>query len=178
VHIPEQFDLGDLRLRRPRHGDAEAIFEYGSDPEVARYADWPVQTSIESIVALLEERAVRWQSGTEYSWVITESADNRAIGGITCRVDGVEAEIGYLLNRKFWGRGYATRVCKALVLWLESDSAIKKLWATCDTENIASIRVLEKSRFSREKLLEKHVARPNIGGGPRDAYLYSKVIRP
>ncbi len=176
--MPEQFDLGDLLLRRPRHDDAEAIFEYGSDPEVAHYADWPAQTSIESIVALLAERAVRWQSSTEYTWVITETADDRAIGGIICKVNGEEAEIGYLLNRKFWGRGYASRVCRALVLWLESVSAIKKLWATCDTENIASIRVLEKSGFSREKLLEKHVARPNIDGAPRDAFLYSLVIRP
>ena len=123
------------------------------------------------------ERAARWQGGTEYYWVITESADDRAIGGVICGVNGEEAEIGYLLNRKFWCRGYATRVCKALVLWLESNPVIKKIWATCDTENVASIRVLEKSGFRREKLLEKHVIRPNLGGGPRDAYLYSMVIR-
>lgn len=40
---PEVIDLRRLRLRRPQLSDASAIFEYASDPEVARYSDWPVK---------------------------------------------------------------------------------------------------------------------------------------
>ena len=46
---PEVIDLQRLHLRRPRLTDAAAIFEYASDPDVARYADWPISKSIESV---------------------------------------------------------------------------------------------------------------------------------
>lgn len=174
---PELFDLGDIRLRRPKPEDAEAIFEYGSDPEVARYADWPVQTSIEPIVELIEERKARWESYSEYYWVITESVSDRAIGGVSCRLEGDEAEIGYLLNRKRWGEGYATKAAGAVLTWLKSGQAVKKVRATCDTENLASVRVLEKLGMHRERVLERHSVRPALGVEPRDAYLYTIKFR-
>jgi len=51
VNPPETFHLQHIRLRRPALGDAQAIFEYGSDPAVAHFADWPVCTSLDQIVA-------------------------------------------------------------------------------------------------------------------------------
>jgi len=53
---PETVKLSTIHLRRPRISDAEAIFEYGSDPEVGRYADWPISTSVEPIIEFLRER--------------------------------------------------------------------------------------------------------------------------
>ena len=169
---PEQFDLGDIRLRRPRPADAEAIFEYGSDPEVARFADWPVQASIEPILELIEERKARWECGNEFYWVITEGGSDRALGGVSCKLKGDAAEIGYLLNRNHWGKGYATKSAMAVVQWLKSNPTITRIWATCDTENLASIRVLEKLGLHRERILKNHAVRPAIGTEKRDAYLY------
>jgi RimJ/RimL family protein N-acetyltransferase len=53
VNPPETFQLPRLRLRlrQPVPGDAQAIFEYGNDPAVAHFADWPVCTSLDQIVA-------------------------------------------------------------------------------------------------------------------------------
>lgn len=169
---PEKFDLGDIRLRRPRRSDAQAIFEYGSDPDVAHFADWPVQTSIEPIVELIEGREARWESGSEYYWVITEAGSDRAIGGVSCKLRGEAAEIGYLLNRKYCRKGYATKSANSVVQWLKSNPAITKAWATCDTENLESIRVLEKLGMHRERILERYAVRPAIGAEARDAYLY------
>jgi RimJ/RimL family protein N-acetyltransferase len=45
--VPESFSTTRLFLRRSKESDAPAIFEYGSDPEVARYADWPKLTSVD-----------------------------------------------------------------------------------------------------------------------------------
>lgn len=170
----ERVDLDDIRLRRPRPADAEAIFEYGSDPEVARYADWRVQTTIEPIVALIEERAARWKNGSEYYWVITETSSDRAIGGVSCRLDGDTAELGFILNRKHWGKGYATKAAGAILDWLKSNPAIRKVWATCDMENLASIRVLEKLGMHRKQIMKQYAVRPAIGTEARDAYLYEK----
>ena len=59
--------------------------------------------------------------------------------------------------------------------WLESESGIQRIWATCDVENLASARVLEKLGLVREGLLRRLTVRPNISELPRDAWMFSKV---
>jgi len=170
---PEVIDLEQFLLRRPRVSDAKAIFEYGSDPEVAYYADWPVRTNLQTLVESFQLRDSRWRSGEEFSWVITERHKNQAIGGITCSVNGDSAEIGFLISRFYWGRGIATTASEAVMNWLFSDPHLLKITATCDIENTRSIRVLEKLGFTLEDTLSHAIVRPQISNEPRDAYLYS-----
>jgi RimJ/RimL family protein N-acetyltransferase len=178
VDVPPVVELSTIRLRRPRITDAEAIFEYGSDPEVARYADWPRQTSVEPILESLKERENLWKRGDEYHWIVTLLKFDRAIGGISCMLNNSSAEIGYLLNRRYWGNGYATEGALAVTEWLLSQSSIFRVWATCDTENAASIRVLEKIGMQREGLLRSYSIRPGISEFPRDAYIYARIKGP
>lgn len=172
---PEIIDVQRIRLRRPRPSDAEAIFEYGSDPEVARYADWPIRTTIDPIVESLRERSAQWESGAEFYWVITLPTEDRAIGSVACRVVQHSAEFGFLLNRRCWGNGFATSASRAIVEWVLSVPSIWRVWATCDTENLASVRVLEKAGLSREGTLRRWAVRPNISSEPRDAFIYSRI---
>jgi RimJ/RimL family protein N-acetyltransferase len=44
LQAPEVFTTERLVLRRPRLSDAEAIFEYGSDPKVIHYMDYCPRT--------------------------------------------------------------------------------------------------------------------------------------
>lgn len=172
---PDIIDLARIRLRRPRMSDADAIFEYGSDLEVARYADWPVRTNIDSVIEMLSQRGERWNSGAEFSWVVTLPAEDRAIGTVSCFVAKNSAEFGFVLNRRFWCNGYATEASRAIVEWVFSVPSIWRLSVTCDTANVASARVLEKSGLSREGTLRRAIIRPNLSKEPRDAFLYSKV---
>ena len=173
-HPPEIFALGVIRLRRPVPSDAEAIFEYGSDPEVARYADWPVLTAMPS-AERIEGALARWDSGEEYRWMILPNGSERPVGAISCFVEGHAAEFGFLINRSFWGKGYATEAARAVAGWAMSQPSIWRLWATCDCENQASVRVLEKAGLSREGLLRRSKIRPNLSREPRDSYLYASV---
>jgi RimJ/RimL family protein N-acetyltransferase len=172
---PETFDLRRIRLRRPRLSDAEAIFEYGSDPEVARYADWPIRSTLDQILESLRQRSESWEKGVEFYWVITLPIKDRAIGGVSCCVVQHSVEFGFLLNRRYWRNGYATDASQAIVEWAFSVPTIWRVWATCDTENLASARVLEKAGLSREGTLRRWVVRPNLSSEPRDAFIYSKV---
>ena len=172
---PETFDLRRIRLRRPRLSDAEAIFEYGSDPEVARYADWPIRSTPDQILESLRQRSEFWEKGVEFYWVITLPIEDRAIGGVSCCVVQHSAEFGFLLNRRYWRNGYATDAAQAIVEWAFSVPTIWRVWATCDIENLASARVLEKAGLSREGTLRRWVVRPNLSSEPRDAFIYSKV---
>jgi RimJ/RimL family protein N-acetyltransferase len=154
--------------------DAAAVFEYASDPEVTRYAEWPMSTTVDSVRERLSGRAEQWQAGVEFHWAVTVP-DDRVIGAVACRVAEHSAEYGFVLNRLFWGNGYATEVSRAIVEWVFQVPSIWRLSATCDTQNLASARVLEKSGLSREGVLRRSIVRPNLSAIPRDAFLYSWV---
>ena len=175
AYPPEVIELERLRLRRPRLSDASAIFEYASDPEVAHYADWQISSDLESVTKLLRRRESAWEAGSEFYWVLTLLSQDQAIGGIACSISGHAAEFGFLLNRRFWSQGYATEASRAVVEWVFSVPSVWRLTATCDTENAASARVLEKVGLTREGTLRRAIVRPNLSNEPRDAFLYSKV---
>lgn len=172
MNPPETFELKNIRLRRPVVADAEAIFEYASDPAVVRYMDWPICSDLNGILQRLQNRATQWDSGLEFNWVITLLKEDRVIGGISCFISEESAEIGFLLNRRHWGMGLAIEAAGAVVAWAFSVPSIKKIWATCDTENLASVHALEKLGFAREAILPRSLVRPNISNEARDSYRY------
>jgi RimJ/RimL family protein N-acetyltransferase len=144
------------------------------DPEVTRYMIWNTHRTIDDARSFLSSCEARWQSGAEYFWVITECPKDEAIGGISYRLKGDSADFGYVLNRNHWRRGIATEAVRAVVSWICSMESIRRVWATCDVENIASARVLEKAGFIREDVLPASTVRPNISSEPRDTYLYAR----
>lgn len=172
LNTPELVTTPRLILRRPRLSDAAAIFEYGRDPVVIHYMDYPPRTHISEVEKSLEQHLARWNTA-DFSWVITIKPDDRPIGTIACSIENHAAEFGYLLNQKAWGMGYATEAATAIVQWAMSLPDVHRIWATCDTENLASARVLEKCGLTCEERLHAHRIRPNISPHPRDAFLYA-----
>jgi ribosomal-protein-alanine N-acetyltransferase len=84
---PEVISTKELVLRRPRMSDASDIFDnYAADPEVTRYVTWRPYTDRSEVAPFLQSRLARWDSGEEYSWVITRAEEDRVIGMIACRV--------------------------------------------------------------------------------------------
>jgi len=172
--VPDSFTTPRLYLRRPRHSDASAVFEYGSDPQVARYMDWPVLVDIQDAIMATERALRRWDSGEDYAWRLTVKPSDMPVGAVACSIDGQRAELGFVLSRQHWGKGYATEAARAVFDWLVSLETVQRIQATCDAENRASVRVLEKLGMSREGLLPGWAVRPNLPGRPlRDALLYS-----
>ncbi len=173
---PERIATPRLVLRRPTGADAVAKYEYSRDPDVARYMDWLPHASLDGAATLVESAASRWDSGEEYSWVITLKPSDLAIGSVACRVQGHAVEMGFVLSRDHWGRGYATEAARAVLEWAASFESVYRIWATCDAENAASARVLEKIGMSREGVLRRWAIRPNLAPGVlRDAFVYSWI---
>jgi ribosomal-protein-alanine N-acetyltransferase len=177
VQAPESFSTERLMFRRPRLTDAEAIFEYASDPQVVRYMDYPPRNSIHEVEQAVQEKPRQWAANS-FSWVIIIKPQDRPIGTISCWVDGHAAGFGYVLNRNDWGQGYGTEAARALVEWAISLPKIYRVWATCDAENLASARVLKKCSLVCEGKLRCYLVRPNISPLPRDALMYARVRAP
>jgi RimJ/RimL family protein N-acetyltransferase len=80
---------------------------------------------------------------------IVESREG-VVGIVKASVVGHRAQVGYVVDKTFWGRGFATAALRKLVSALEATSTLSRIWATCALDNPASARVLEKSGFVRE----------------------------
>lgn len=176
ISPPHVITTERLVLRRPTMADAPARFAYATDPEVARYMDWLPPASLGDLAARIAAAAAEWESGDEYSWTVTVKPSDRAVGGVACFLRGHAAELGFVLARECWGRGYAAEAAKSILEWAASVDTVFRVWATCDTENTASVRVLEKIGMSREGVLRRWAIRPNLDSKvPRDAFVYSWV---
>lgn len=55
------------------------------------------------------------------------------------------------------------------------DSKMKRFWTVCDTENLASARVMQKCGMQLEGILRRWRPSPNISSEPRDVFCYSIV---
>jgi RimJ/RimL family protein N-acetyltransferase len=172
---PYELETSRLLLRPPAKVDAAAIFEYGSDPEVTTYMDFVRLTSQEEAAQFVERCESRWLSGEESTWAIVHKTSNCLIGAIAIRAREADADFGYILNRRFWSQGYGTEATSAVVQWMLSVPTLMRIWATCDTENVRSARVLEKVGLSREGLVPGGTVRPNLSPIPRDSYIYAKA---
>ena len=71
-------------------------------------------------------------------------SDSQVAGFILKYETDSNAEIGYWIGRRFWGKGIASA---ALIAFLE-ELPMRPLHARAAKDNIASIRVLEKCGFS------------------------------
>jgi len=163
-----------LSLREFRLGDEPDIHDYASDPEVVRFMQWGPNTRDATRLVLrnwLKEQEVGIESTVTLA--IELKSEHRLIGAIRLSVKDERnrtADFGYTLNRRYWNRGYGTEASRALLDTCFRKLGIHRMFATCDTRNIASYRVMEKLGMRREGTFEKDVIQK---GEWRDSYLYA-----
>ncbi len=68
-----------------------------------------------------------------------------------------------------------TEATGAVIAWITNLPDIYRVWATCDTENLPSAKVLEKVGLLCEGTLRCATIRPNLSSRPRDTFIFAKV---
>ena len=175
---PQTFATMRLVARPPRASDADAVFAaYANDPEVTRYLSWRAYSRVAPLTAFLKECAAHWEKGTSpYAWLLCLKGTDTPMGSIGVTFEpGGKAMFGYVLAQKFWHRGLAAEALTFLVNWSLAQPEIYRAWAFCDTENSASVRVMEKAGLAREGLLQRWHVCPTLGAEPRDCIVCAKV---
>jgi len=176
MHWPDRFQTQRLVLRRTTAADAPAIFEgYAQDPEVTRYLVWRPHDTIDDTRAYLAKCDAGWDAGTELTWALTLTGQERLIGMIAARPRNHMVDLGYVLAREYWGRGLMSEAAAAIVDLAFRDPAVHRVWALCDVDNHASARVLEKAGMSHEGVLRRRIIHPNISPDPRDVHCYARI---
>ncbi len=135
-----------LLLRPVCADDAGAIYAYAGDPENTRYMVFLPYASLEETAAHIREAEAEW-AGTNPAFLEFVILWNGAIAGglsVYYTSEAGVAELGWVVNKAFWGRGFALEAAKALISHGRQAWGWTRVIAQCDSENTASRRVMEK----------------------------------
>lgn len=131
-----------LTLRPVRLSDANDMHEYASDEERVAYV-FPIHQSFKDTK---ESIANYFMAAPLGKYGIELKATGKFIGAIDLRV--VEqhniAEIGYSLNKAFWGQGYVPEAANEVLRLGFEELKLMRIFATHDIDNPKSGRVMEK----------------------------------
>ena len=157
--VPE-IDLGDVYLRKIQVSDYNDMFEYGTDPEVIKYLSWgPYKTKEEVKDTIRNLFFTKPDKGVPYAYAIIYKDNDKMIGTCdyhTINHDLNRGEIGYALNRNYWGKGIMTKVCGALISFGFNYLELDAIDIAHHKDNIGSKRVIEKCGFRYLKEYEKN----------------------
>ncbi len=128
----------NIRLREVESGDLPLFFAHQQDP-----------VAVELVAFTSRDRAAFDQHWAKIladpaSLIRTVVADGEVAGNILSYDRAGEREVGYWIDRAWWGRGIATAALSAF-LRLEQT---RPLHAGVAKHNLASIRVLQKCGFT------------------------------
>ena len=143
-----EIETDRLLLRRWREEDLDAYTRICADPEVMRYMGGPrtrrrCEEQIAGFVRHWEERGFG-------QWAVEEKATGAFIGriGLLYHEDWPEGEhkteVGWLLERSFWGRGLATEGARVSVRHGFEKLELERIISIIHPENTASRRVAER----------------------------------
>ena len=143
-----------LLLREFTEDDWRATLAYQSDPLYLRYYAWThrAEDDVRAFVGIfLAQSAERPRH--KFQLALTLKEDGRLIGSGGVRVrdpEGRQADIGYELDPRFWGRGLATEAARELLRFGFDVLGMHRLFGECVADNAASARVMEKIGMRRE----------------------------
>lgn len=99
-----------MKIRKMRETDEQDLYEVLSDPDVMRYIEPPF--SMEQTRKFIKECGM-----CEPPRVYAVENDNEEFVGyvIFHEYDSDSMEIGWLFKKKYWGKGYATKLTRELL---------------------------------------------------------------
>ena len=142
-----------LVLRKLNTRDYKALKETLSDPDIM--ATWDrVYVTKKEILAWIIRQMGRYKNELVGYFLAIDRESRQAVGQIGliwCDIKGLRClEVGYILNKTDWGKGYATEGAKALLDYGFKLFKVNKIYATIHPENLRSITVAERIGMTLE----------------------------
>jgi RimJ/RimL family protein N-acetyltransferase len=143
--------------------DADPLYRIMEKRDVLRYFPSPLPPAYERVRHLVQEQLDHWREHG-YGWWAVEvrrpegvarRAGNRLRPGTFIGWAGLqylpetdETEVGYLLDKAYWGQGLATEAARASVRFGFEHLELPEIVGIVHPDNVASQRVLEKAGLS------------------------------
>lgn len=173
-HLKEQpsFETKRLILRSICINDLDDIFEFSSDPQVAYHMTWEANKNKSETLVFIQSVLEGYKDGLAAEWAIVEKVSQKVIG--TCAFidwsnEHSNAILGYVINRSYWGNGYAVEAVKELLNYGFETLDLNRIEAHCNVDNLASEKVMKKLGMSFEGILRQN---QYIKGTFRDTKIY------
>ncbi|MDP8950685.1 MAG: GNAT family N-acetyltransferase [Actinomycetota bacterium] len=144
-----EIETARLLLRRWREGDLEAYARICADPEVKRYLSGT--TTREQSEAQIAGFVRHWEERGFGLWAAEHRATGAFVGfvGLLYSQDWPEGEhkteVGWRLDRSFWGRGLATEGALASLRYGFERLGLERIISITLPQNVASRRAMEKT---------------------------------
>ncbi|MES0811173.1 GNAT family N-acetyltransferase [Roseibium sp. SCPC15] len=161
----DETELPEILLKTARlqvlpfeDADFPLLLDLHSDPEVNRYhSPGPVPMAKEEARRRLNNYVQMHRQSGVSKWKL-ETLDGEFVGraGFSWQQEPAGYELGYSLKRSAWGRGYATEIARELVRWFFEETDHDHLLAYAVSENLASLRVMQKAGMRLWLEMEKH----------------------
>jgi [ribosomal protein S5]-alanine N-acetyltransferase len=153
------------------------LHEYSTNPLVYQYLEFPPLTNITETKEYLLKLINRSKSGNAQYWSIDSIKHKKVIG--TIGVHDIDwrkrvGDLGFGLSPDYWGLGYINESFNLLFKFLFSDLNFHKIYSTTRTDNIRSIRAMEKEGILRDFYLSHDGKRFNASILSTLRYEYNK----
>ncbi len=152
----EIFNVSTKRLliRNLYPTDLLDFYFYRSNPEVTQYQGFDVMTMEQAgdFISLNVE-SVFGKAGEWVQFGIENAKTQQLIGDCAIKFDANDiriAEIGITISHLEQQKGYAKEALTAIVKHLFENQSVLRIVEIVDTENIASVKMLESVGFKRE----------------------------
>ena len=155
---PNPIESERVLVRPIAESDLPALLEVNSSEEVTAllpYATWKSMADAEAWLKRTEDLQA---TGLAIQFVVVLKSTGSAIG--TCLLFRFEeksarAELGYVLGRAYWGRGFMQEALAALLGCAFATMGLRRVEAEVDTRNLSSARLLLRLGFTKEGLLRQ-----------------------
>jgi ribosomal-protein-alanine N-acetyltransferase len=145
-----------LTLHLLKHEDCSSLYKIYQSDGVLEYFPNPFPPSMEKVERFIAMQQKHWQEFGYGNWVMMIGEKSEIIGwaGLQYVPELDETEVGYLLDRSYWGRGFATEAAQASLQFGFERHNLDHVIALVHPKNLASIRVIEKCSMKYQDTLE------------------------
>jgi ribosomal-protein-alanine N-acetyltransferase len=160
-NMPEIITLTTDRLiiRDLNYDDLDFIHVIHSNPEVQKYSTLAMPESIAESKDYLKKYIEQQDHSPRKEYGFCVSLVNQESIGLIGLSNGLSkfknAELWFKVHPKYWGKGYITEAALLVLKFGFETSLLHRIEAGVATENVASIRVLEKVGMQKEGLRRK-----------------------
>lgn len=144
VHKEPIIETERLILKPIELSDAEAMYEWNSDPRVAKYMSYPCATDIQQTIDFIKGTLT---DEKEWNWAFVLKSENKVIGtggiGPSSEMEGYWG-IGYNFHYEYWHKGYCTEAMTAIVDFAHKELGVNEICSIHAVDNPRSGKVMEK----------------------------------
>src|ERR1051325_7272568 len=137
-----------LSLRAFIEVDAEPFFKLNTNPDVLRFVPDKALVDVDQARQMLLDHPIADYQKHGFgrcACILKSSGENIGFAGLKYLEELGEVDVAYRLMRAYWGLGLATEAARASVRFGFTELGLKKIIGLVMPENIASVRVLEKT---------------------------------